>query len=176
MPNNSKIPEKGTESEPILPVVESLIPKQEETEKALKAIQFFEKVPVEPIVPTTVGSAFDLVSAVLKTMSNQQASEVIKLLGASHNFRVVSQFAPTGNNLRSAHPRETRGERGPRGQPKADPKVKDLRSKISALNSEISEKSRKVGHNLNEDDELLVKRGQLFRDLKEAQNKLTSSK
>jgi hypothetical protein len=70
-------------------------------------------------------------------------------------------------------PRETRGQKGPRVQPQADPKVKEIRSKIGSLNSQISLKSKSLGgKKLEESDPLIVERTQLFRVLKKAQNKV----
>jgi hypothetical protein len=122
----------------------------------------------------SIGDAVDLISGILKEYSNQNATKILKMVGALHNVRFVPAFAPlVPQQQTQLFTRDTRGQPGPRGQPKADPTVKALRSQIKELNHLISKKSNDLGGVLlNENDDLIVKRNQLFRELKVAQNKM----
>jgi hypothetical protein len=117
------------------------------------------------------GLAADKINEVLQGFSKNQASDILRMVGALYNLKVVSAFAPVGPIQSPAPSRDTRGVTRPRVKPVADSRTKELRSEISSLNSQISEKSRSIGRQLYEDDELIIRRGQLFRDIKNAQNK-----
>jgi hypothetical protein len=113
-----------------------------------------------------------LVGELLKTLSKGSKAEgqdALKAVGAIYNLRVVPAFAPLGPNAVTSPPsRDTRGQRGPRfGPSKKDPFVKEIRDNISELNKQISKKSAELRKPLSEDDELIVRRNHLFRDLKE---------
>jgi hypothetical protein len=106
----------------------------------------------------------------LKGVSMTRAQNILKMVGGRFNQRVISSFAPIGPSGRPPGSQDTRGQKGPRKQPKAPDEVRAVRSKIQQLNTAISKKSRVIGAQLERDDPLLQQRNQLFRDLKEAQD------
>jgi hypothetical protein len=119
----------------------------------------------------TDGQLTDSILQLLRGVSNARAQNILKMVGSQYNVRFVSAFAPPVQTAQIL-PRETRKQKQPRIQPKADPKVKEIRSKISSLNSQISQKSKSLGDvELEKSDPLIVERTHLFRDLKKAQNK-----
>jgi hypothetical protein len=118
---------------------------------------------------------FGLCRELLQRLTNKEAADALKALGALHNLKVVSAYAPTGNPLLPPPSRDTRGQVKPRVIPKGDPKIKEIRSKIKILNKQISEKSDLTGGRLPLEDDLIDQRNQLFRCLKEAKNCLAGA-
>jgi hypothetical protein len=124
----------------------------------------------------TDGQYVDKILETLKGLPQKRSQNILKMVGIVHNVRFVPAFAmPLGPN-RPPPGRDTRGQVKARVPPKANPAVKLIRSEINELNAKISKKSLDLGRvKLPEEDELIVKRNQLFRDLKEAQNKIPQS-
>jgi hypothetical protein len=122
----------------------------------------------------SIGIGVDKILDILKEYPKSEAQTILKMVGAAHNVRFASAFAPLAPQSPLAV-RDTRGQQKPRVQPLADPKVKALRSKIKELNTAIRDKSQRLGGILPETDTLIVKRGQLFRELKASQNKTPQS-
>jgi hypothetical protein len=113
----------------------------------------------------TDGQYVDKILDLLKGVSQKRTQNILKMVGAVHNVRFVSAYA--GENRAPPARKQVRA----RVQPQAKPIVKVIRSKIKALNKQISEKSASIGGALlPAGDGLIIQRNQLFRDLKKAQN------
>jgi len=97
---------------------------------------------------------------------------VFKSVSAVYDMKAVSAFAPVGQVNRPPVSRDTRGQKGPRvrSSKTPNPEIKVIRDKIKDLNKQISMKSVLTDKPLSEDDELIVNRNQLFRDLKGLQS------
>jgi hypothetical protein len=120
----------------------------------------------------TNGEIVDKIEELLKGVSNNRTQSILKMVGIVHNVRFVPAFAPVPGPNVAPPGRDTRGQRNSRIRSKTNPEIKATRSQIKDLNLKISKKSSELGGvQLPKDDELIVKRNQLFRDLKEAQNK-----
>jgi hypothetical protein len=115
-----------------------------------------------------LGAGIEQIREILSKMSNADAFLCYKMLGAEHNLSVRSNFAPTAPVPRGYSESSSRTKSGPnRGhRPVVDPAVKEIRDKISLLNSEISSESLRLGKKLEESHALILKRADLFRDLK----------
>jgi hypothetical protein len=140
-----------------------------------KSTAHSETVPAQRVPPKeeapkelTFGEAFDLIRPIISKVSKKDAQDLLKGLCAMHNLRVMSAFAPLAPAAQSVvvH-KQTRSVPEPKVK---NTKITKLRKEISQLNTEISKKSKVTGQRLPEEDPLISKRNQLFRDLKEAQN------
>jgi len=122
--------------------------------------------------PNSVGAVLERVLKELSAVSNSQATDILKMVGAKYNVRFVPAFMPLAPQVqKSIRVADTRGQ-APRYQPSANPEVKKIKSLIRSSNSQISKKSKeKGGATLDESDPLIVKRDQLFRELKALRNK-----
>jgi hypothetical protein len=123
----------------------------------------------------TIGETIENFAEILKRFQKKDAQNILKMVGTLYNLRIVSAFAPLGQVQGPPASRDTRGQKKPRVQPRADPEIKEIRSKIKSLNKQISEKSSSSGSILPQGDELIVQRNRLFRDLSEAQNKRSAA-
>jgi hypothetical protein len=105
--------------------------------------------------------------AALEKLSNKDAKDLLKALGAMHNMHFVFAFAPTGPMQRPPPSGDTRKQVKPRVGPTAKPEVKNIRNKIKDINSLISKESKENfgGCYLPDSHPLIVRRNQLFRDL-----------
>jgi hypothetical protein len=111
----------------------------------------------------------------LDKLSKKEAQNTLKMLCALYNLKVVPAFSPLGTP-QAAAARVTRVNRGtPRKIYNQSPEVKEIRDKIKDLNRQISEKSKRMQSRLPKEDELLVHRLQLFRELTATQNKTLAS-
>lgn len=111
----------------------------------------------------------------LDNLSNKDAQIALKALCGIYNLRVVPAFVPLGTPQATAA-RVSRVNRNPRAKTiSQSPLVKEVKDKIKDLNRQISVKSSILGHKLPLEDELVIQRSQLFRDLKGAQNKTFAS-
>jgi hypothetical protein len=128
----------------------------------------------EPVKPT-FGEAFARMKDLLDPLSNKDRTSMLKALCGLYGMK-----ATYGPIIPSSAPPIRRGPiRSQQSKPgsnpkKADPRVKELRSEIQKANILIKEKSVLLGSPLPETDPLIVGRSNLFRDLKEAQNKPAS--
>jgi hypothetical protein len=115
--------------------------------------------------------SFGICRNLLDKLSNKEAQVTLKALCAIYNLRAVSSFVPIGTQEATAT-RVSRVNRNPKAKVINQlPKVREIKDKIKDLNRKISEKSFLNGSKLPMEDELLIQRTQLFRDLKGAQNK-----
>jgi len=117
------------------------------------------------------GETYHSCLRLLEELSNKDAVKALKGLAGVFNLKISSAFAPVGQTRLPPASRDTRQQRGPRVGQRSDPRIKSLRLEISTLNQQISKKSVELGKQLSESDPLIEERSQLFRDLKEAQNK-----
>jgi hypothetical protein len=119
-------------------------------------------------------SALITCKAALEKLSNKDAKDLLKALGAMHNMHFVFAFAPTGPVQRPPPSGDTRRQVRPRVGPSAKPGVKNIRNAIKDINSLISKESKEKnnGRLLPDEHPLIVRRNQLFRDLKGQGNSL----
>jgi len=110
---------------------------------------------------------------VLKGLSSKQKAKALTMLGSTLNLKVSSSFAPQvamQPAVKQLKAKVSRPAVSPpsRGNPstKAPKDIKEVKSKISVLNKEISQASKKLGEKLPTGHDLLQRRDQLFRDLK----------
>jgi hypothetical protein len=110
----------------------------------------------------------------LDKLSRKEAQITLKALCGIYNLRTVSSFAPIGTQEATVS-RVSRVNRNSKGKViNRSPKIKEIKDRIQDLNRKISEKSFLTGSRLPMEDELLIQRTQLFRDLKGAQNQSLS--
>jgi hypothetical protein len=121
-----------------------------------------------------ISVASGLILDVLKELSVKNAQSTLKMVCAFYNQRITSAFAPSGPTNTVPGSRDTRGQKGPRLQTKSDPRTSGIRSEIKQINEEIVKRSRQLKCLLPDNDDLIVKRNQLFRDLKEVKNKVSN--
>jgi hypothetical protein len=110
-------------------------------------------------------------------MTNSDALVAYKMIGAERNLLVKSVYAPAVAPRGSVFSETSSKKRGPnRGiRPLVDPEITALKKEIQSLNAEISAKSIRLGGRLSDDDELIIRRGQLFRVLKSLKDRKTSA-
>lgn len=124
---------------------------------------------------SSVGHLIDASRCILDQGSRKDAQEALKALCAIYNLRVVSAFVPIGTPQATAA-RVSRVNRNPQAKAYgSNPRMKEIKDKIRDLNRRISAKSLLTGAKLPMEDELLIQRSQLFRDLKGSQNKAFDS-
>jgi len=120
--------------------------------------------------PQSVGTTTECLLDVLKTHSNKDVQTILKMVCAAHGLKAVSTFSPTDNQRLSAPTKRSENvTRGlpPRGAPKGNPKLKEIRDRINIVNKQISEKSKLTGGKLDSKDPLILQRDGFFRTLKE---------
>jgi hypothetical protein len=100
--------------------------------------------------------------------SAKDRQDLLKMLGGLYNFDVTPKWALRAPQV--VAPKIVTGGRSTQRappRPKAvDPQLSAMRKQIADLNLQISSKSKRLGKVLDEDDELIAKRNQYFRQLR----------
>jgi len=118
-----------------------------------------------------MGLAVGQIMSVLGGFSSRQRREIMAAVGGTMNLRLQSNFAPSGPVAVQKQVSAPKGQKTRQQQRPKDPAVASLRRRIDAVNRQISQRSKDLGHQLEDTDPLLEDRNQLFRGLKEAQGK-----
>jgi len=111
------------------------------------------------------GQTFDELKSIMDKMGSKDRLEALRALSGLYGHRVLpgtGAMPPTARNV----PLRERAKPSPQ-KSKKSPAQQKTSQQISLLNKEISLKSRNLGTKLPDSDPLLMKRAQLFRDLKE---------
>jgi hypothetical protein len=116
-----------------------------------------------------VAELFAKLYPVLQGYSNSVATDALRAVAGTYNMKVVWGVA-TQAPLRGARAAVPRGNKTQRPLAKnSSPLVQDLRSKIKVLNKKIAAEAK--GLELPSNHALILERNDIFRVLKEAQNK-----
>lgn len=123
-----------------------------------------------------IGATVQKLLDALKVHPKKDQQTILKMVSQSCGLIAKSEFQPLpSTNLFGGRQQAPKTVGGMKQRPVVNNDLKNKRKEINDLNKRISEESTALGCALPDSHELIVKRVQLFRELKAFQNKAGSS-